>query len=71
MSSSKSFVQSLRKMIREEVQLAVRDVIKEILVANKDMTDAKMSINNEGIMKLSFNNNNTKSSYFLIGKNDI
>jgi len=47
------------------------NIIKEILVANKDMTDAKMSINSEGIMKLSFSNNNTKSFYFLIGKNDI
>jgi hypothetical protein len=36
--SSKSFVQSLRKMIREEVQLAVRDVIKEILTEQVSQT---------------------------------
>ena len=47
------------------------EVIKEILVANKDMDEAYMYINSEGIMKLSFSSNDIKTTYFLIGKTDI
>ncbi len=44
------------------------NLLKEILTANKDALKAKMSINLEGLLKLSFETANTKSTYYMVKK---
>jgi hypothetical protein len=44
------------------------NMIKEIMYCNKDMVSGKMSIDLEGIMKLEFENDNLKSTYYLVAK---
>jgi hypothetical protein len=44
------------------------DVLKEILSANKDADKAKISVNLEGLMKLEFEEENTKSTYYIVKK---
>lgn len=44
------------------------DLLKEILVVNKDAEKAKISINLEGLMKLEFETTNIKSTYYLVQK---
>lgn len=44
------------------------EMIKEIMYCNKDMASGKMSIDLEGIMKLEFENDNLKSTYYLVSK---
>jgi hypothetical protein len=44
------------------------DILKEILSANKDFTTAKISINLEGLMKLEFEEDDTKSTYYIVKK---
>jgi len=44
------------------------DLLKEILVVNKDAEKAKMSINLEGLMKLEFETTNIKSTYYIVQK---
>ena len=44
------------------------DLLKEILVVNKDSDEAKLSINLEGLMKLEFKAGNTKSIYYIVQK---
>ena len=43
-------------------------MIKEIMYCNKDMANGHISINLDGIMKLEFENENLKSTYYLISK---
>ena len=44
------------------------NLLKEILTANKDALKAKMSINLEGLLKLSFETANTVSTYYMVKK---
>ena len=44
------------------------NLLKEILTANKDALKAKMSINLEGLLKLSFETSNTVSTYYMVKK---
>jgi hypothetical protein len=44
------------------------DILKEILSANKDTDKAKISINLEGLMKLEFEEETTKSTYYIVKK---
>ena len=44
------------------------DLLKDILNVNKDADNAKMSINLQGLMKLEFETNSTKSIYYLVQK---
>jgi hypothetical protein len=44
------------------------DLLKEILVVNKDSDEAKLSINLEGLMKLEFKSGNIKSIYYIVQK---
>jgi hypothetical protein len=44
------------------------NMIKEIMYCNKDMAGGSISINLEGIMKLEFENENLKSTYYLVSK---
>ena len=46
------------------------DILKEILSSNKDTTKAKMYINLEGLMKLEFYEENIKSTYYIVKRND-
>jgi len=59
-----------------EVEMAIRDLdehydsdmIKEIMYANKDMPHGKMSISSEGLMKLEFDDDKIKSTYYIVSK---
>ena len=44
------------------------NMLKEIMYCNKDMVECKMSIDLEGIMKLEFEGENIKSTYYLVSK---
>lgn len=44
------------------------DLLKEILIVNRDADKAKMSINLEGLMKLEFETTNVKSVYYIVQK---
>jgi len=44
------------------------ELIKAIMYCNNDIAKGKMSINLDGIMKLSFDNDNIKSEYYLVAK---
>jgi len=44
------------------------NLIKEIMYCNKDVANCVMGINLEGIMKLTFDNGNIKSEYYVIAK---
>lgn len=44
------------------------NLLKEILTVNKDALKAKMSINLEGLLKLSFETANTVSTYYMVKK---
>lgn len=42
------------------------DIMNEILKANEDAVSGEIEISNEGLMKLTFNEGDIKSSYFLV-----
>ena len=44
------------------------NLIKEIMYCNKDVAHCIMGINLDGVMKLAFDNGNTKSEYYLVAK---
>ena len=44
------------------------DIFREILSSNKEATKAKIFINLEGLMKLEFYEENTKSTYYIVKK---
>jgi hypothetical protein len=44
------------------------NLIKEIMYCNKDVAHCTMGINLDGVMKLAFDNGNTKSEYYLVAK---
>jgi len=44
------------------------NLIKEIMYCNKDMASGKMGLDLDGIMKLEFENENLKSTYYLVAK---
>ena len=44
------------------------NMIKEIMYCNKDVSSGRMSINLDGIMRLSFENGDLKSEYYLVAK---
>ena len=44
------------------------DLLKEILSANKDAEKSKMYINLEGLLKLEFETDNIKSTYYIVKK---
>ena len=44
------------------------NMIKEIMYANKDMPQGKMSISSEGLMKLEFEDEKIKSTYYIVAK---
>ena len=44
------------------------NMIKEIMYANKDMSRGKMSISAEGLMRLEFEDDKIKSTYFIVSK---
>jgi len=46
------------------------DILKEILVSNKDMDTAKLSISEKGLMKLEFTSTDINSKYFLVQKEE-
>jgi phenylalanine-4-hydroxylase len=43
-------------------------MIKEIMYCNKDMATGTIKINMDGIMELTFENDNLKSIYYVIAK---
>lgn len=45
-------------------------VFKEILTANKDATEGKISISEQGLMKVEFKDSNTTSLYYLLRLSD-
>jgi hypothetical protein len=46
------------------------NILKEILVANKDSENGKLSISTEGLMKLEFQSNELKVVYYIVRKQD-
>ena len=44
------------------------DYFKEILLANKDISDGLLEISSEGLARITFSNNEYKSTYYLIEK---
>ena len=44
------------------------NMIKEIMYANKDMPQGKMSVSSEGIMNLEFEDEKIKSIYYIVAK---
>lgn len=44
------------------------NMIKEIMYCNKDVSNGVMGINLDGVMRLYFDNGNTKSEYFVVAK---
>lgn len=44
------------------------NMVKEIMYANKDMPRGKMSISSEGLMKLEFEDEKIKNTYFIVDK---
>jgi hypothetical protein len=44
------------------------DLIKDILVCNKNAEEGKLHINTSGLMKLIFNHNNLQSVYYIVAK---
>jgi hypothetical protein len=44
------------------------ELFKEILSVNKDADNAKLCINLEGLMKLEFETESTKSTYYIVSK---
>jgi len=46
------------------------NVFREILAANKDIEKGKISVNEEGLMKIIFEGEKTTSIYFLVRKNE-
>jgi hypothetical protein len=46
------------------------DILKEILVSNKDMDNAKLYISEKGLIKLEFTSNDINSKYFLVQKEE-
>jgi hypothetical protein len=43
-------------------------MIKEIMYCNKDMAGGTIKINLDGIMELTFENENVKSTYYIVSK---
>ena len=43
-------------------------LLKEVLVANKDMENGRIHVNSNGLMKLSFNHKNFTSVYYIVAK---
>ena len=44
------------------------NLLKEILVNNKDMENGTLHVNNNGLMKIMFNGKNIQSSYYIVAK---
>ena len=44
------------------------NMIKEIMYANKDMAYGRMSVSAEGLMKLEFEDEKIKSTYYTVAK---
>jgi hypothetical protein len=44
------------------------NLLKEILVCNKDMENGTLHVNNKGLMKIMFNGKNIQSSYYIVAK---
>ena len=44
------------------------NMIKEIMYANKDMPQGRMSVSSEGLMKLEFEDDKIKSTYYTVAK---
>jgi hypothetical protein len=44
------------------------DLLKEILVANKNADSSKLYVNSSGLMKIEFNYKNLQSKYYLVAK---
>jgi len=44
------------------------NLIKEIMYCNKDVPSGTMGINLDGVMKLAFDNDKTKSEYYIVAK---
>jgi hypothetical protein len=47
------------------------EVIKTVLVNNKDIEDAKLSLNTLGLLKLEFSKDNVSSTYYITRKAEI
>lgn len=45
--------------------------LKEVLVANKDAKTGKIEVSDKGLMRLHFNVDDFKSTYFLVSKQDV
>lgn len=44
------------------------NLLKEILVCNKDMENGTLHVNNNGLMKIMFNGKNIQSTYYIVAK---
>ena len=44
------------------------NLLKEILVNNKDMENGTLHVNNNGLMKIMFNSKNIQSIYYIVAK---
>jgi hypothetical protein len=44
------------------------NLLKEILVCNKDMDEGKLFVKSNGLMKIMFNGKNTQSAYYIVAK---
>lgn len=59
----------VQKSVPSEFRMGFNsDLLKEILSVNKDSNSAKLCINLEGLMKLEFETESTKSTYYIVSK---
>ena len=57
--------------IKKEIKLPFNsDAFKNILSANKDFEDGKLSLTEEGFMKLEFQSEDIKTLYYMVRKED-
>ena len=57
--------------IKQDIKLPFNsDLFKEILNSNKDLESGKISISEEGFMKLEFNTEDISSIYYMVRKED-
>lgn len=60
--------EKFKQLEKEEHPHYNSNMIKEIMYCNKDMVSGRMSISLEGIMKIEFEGENLKSTYYLVSK---
>ena len=65
---AKEIISTFKQLEKEDHPHYNSNMIKEIMYCNKDMVSGRMSISLEGIMKIEFEGENLKSTYYLVSK---